>query len=145
MGIIIQTPADEQAWEEYYDLRYRVLREPLQQARGSERHEGDADGIHFALYENTQLIAIARLDDTAEETVSQVRFVAVDTQNQGKGYGKRIMEAAEQGAKERGKTTMILHARDYAVDFYTSIGYELVEPSYKLFGVLQHYLMKKVF
>jgi hypothetical protein len=36
-----------------------------------------------------------------------------------------------------------LHARDYAVDFYSKLGYTLVGPSYKLFDVLQHYQMEK--
>jgi hypothetical protein len=39
---------------------------------------------------------------------------------------------------------MILHARDYAVDFYLKQNYTLIEPSYKLFDVLQHYLMEKM-
>jgi hypothetical protein len=38
---------------------------------------------------------------------------------------------------------MILHARDYAVDFYLRLDYTLIEASHKLFGVLQHYLMEK--
>jgi len=40
---------------------------------------------------------------------------------------------------------MILHARDYAVLFYEKMGYALIGESYKLFGVLKHYLMKKEF
>ncbi len=144
MGISIRTPVTKEEWEAYFDLRFRVLREPLNQPRGSERNEADATGIHFGLYLENQLHAIARLDNTAEQTISQVRFVAVDLNHQGKGYGKQIMESVEERAKELGKTTMILHARDYALHFYTKIGYERVEPSYKLFGVLQHYLMQKV-
>jgi GNAT superfamily N-acetyltransferase len=67
----------------------------------------------------------------------------VERHEQGRGYGRLIMEATELKAKERGDTKMILHARDYAVDFYLRLGYTLIEPSHKLFGVLQHYLMEK--
>lgn len=143
MGIIIRTPKTEKEWNEYYDLRYRVLRQPLNQPIGSERNEGDATGIHFALYDNDQLMAIARLDET-DEITAQVRFVAVEFNAQGNGYGKIIMEATEQRAKLDGKTKMILHARDYAVDFYLKLKYTLINPSYKLFDVLQHYLMEKI-
>lgn len=142
MEIIIRTPETEKEWEDYYDLRFRVLREPLNQARGSEKNEGDTTGIHFALYENNILKAIARLDQSAENT-SQVRFVAVERNSQGKGFGRIIMEATEKQAKLMGKTKMILHARDYAVDFYLKQNYDLIQPSYKLFDVLQHYLMEK--
>jgi predicted GNAT family N-acyltransferase len=53
------------------------------------------------------------------------------------------MEATEIAAKKSGSSKLILHARDYAVDFYLKLGYQMVEPSYKLFDVLQHYLMEK--
>lgn len=138
----IRAPRTADEWETYFDLRYRILRQPLNQPKGSEKNDGDATGIHFALYENGQLLAIARLDHTETE-VAQVRFVAVETNLQGKGYGHQIMQAAEVRSKSLGYHKMILHARDYAVPFYEKIGYKLIEPSYKLFDVLQHYLMEK--
>ncbi len=142
MGISIRRPETDGEWETYYDMRYRILREPLGKERGSERNEGDAAGLHFALYENDILKAIARLDNAGESS-AQVRFVAVETELQGQGYGRQIMEATEVAAKNDGSHTMILHARDYAVAFYLRLGYHTVEPSYKLFDVLQHYLMEK--
>lgn len=138
----IRKPGTEKEWEDYYDLRYRILREPLNQPRGSEKNDGDADGIHFALFENGVLLAIARLDN-ADTPVAQVRFVAVETNQQGKGLGKKIMLATEEASREKGVEKIILHARDYAVDFYLGLNYTLIEPSYKLFDVLQHFLMEK--
>ncbi|MEN9999525.1 MAG: hypothetical protein RI922_2515, partial [Bacteroidota bacterium] len=88
----IKAPQTEREWEDYFDLRYRILREPLNQLRGSERNDGDATGIHFALYDNGVLKAIARLDQQ-DEAVFQVRFVAVEKAEQGSGYGRKIMEA----------------------------------------------------
>jgi predicted GNAT family N-acyltransferase len=142
MGVNIRQPNTEQEWEDYYNLRFRVLRAPLNQLLGSERNDGDKTGIHFALYENEQLQAIARLDQT-EKLISQVRFVAVENSSQGKGFGRLIMDATEKKSKDMGNIKMILHARDYAVDFYVKLNYSLIEPSYKLFDVLQHYLMEK--
>ena len=142
MGIIIRQPETDKEWEDYYDLRFRVLREPLYQPLGSEHNEGDASGIHFALYDDSLLKAIARLDQSSEN-VAQVRFVAVESNSQGKGYGREIMDVTEHKSKELGNTKMILHARDYAVEFYLKLNYKLIEPSYKLFDVLQHYLMEK--
>jgi predicted GNAT family N-acyltransferase len=143
MDITIKTPETPEEWEAYYDLRYTVMRAPLNQPRGSERHEGDAEGQHFALYSDGKLYAIARLDEV-DETTAQVRFVAVSTKAQGKGFGRLIMDATEQAARSQKKTTMILHARDYALDFYLKLAYTVIEPSYKLFGTLQHYLMRKM-
>lgn len=135
-----QTPAE---WDAYYDLRYRILRESLGKERGSERNEGDETGIHFALSENGVLLAVARLD-RVDEATCQARFVAVESHTQGLGYGKQIMTALEDEARNRGYQKLILHARDYALPFYEKLGYNLVGPSYKLFDVLQHFEMYKV-
>jgi predicted GNAT family N-acyltransferase len=142
MGIIIRAPKTELEWENYFDLRYRILREPLGQPVGSERNKDDATGIHFALYENDILKAVARLD-TQENEVMQVRFVAVENESQGKGYGKKIMLASEEKAKSLGTKKMILHARENAVPFYLNLNYRLIEKSYNLFDQVQHYLMMK--
>lgn len=142
MEIEIRSPKTDVEWLAYYDLRYRVLRKPLNQPLGSEKNEGDSSGEHFALYENGTIKAIARLD-ISEPQIAQVRFVAVETSTQGKGFGKRIMQAVEEKAKKDGNEKMILHARDYAVKFYENLNYTLIEKSYKLFDILQHYLMEK--
>lgn len=138
----IRTPDTESEWSDYYDLRYRILRQPLGKERGSERNEGDAEGIHFALFENGKIEAIARLD-SVNSTTCQVRFVAVEQQLQGKGYGKRIMQAVEEHGRQEGFELLILHARDYALPFYKKLGYILIGPSYKLFDILQHFRMEK--
>jgi predicted GNAT family N-acyltransferase len=142
MARIIKEPNTQEEWDLYYDLRYRILRAPLNQPLGSERNEGDIDGQHFALWENEKIVAIARLDLQANK-VCQVRFVAVEDELRGKGIGKEIMQAVEKSAFSQGYQKVILHARDYAVEFYKKLGYRLIEPSYKLFGVLQHFLMEK--
>jgi predicted GNAT family N-acyltransferase len=138
----IKSPQTAQEWETYYDLRYRVLREPLGKERGSERNDGDAAGIHFALYDNETLLAVARLD-RVDEITCQVRFVAVENDQQGKGLGKQLMDAVEKRGALEGYEKLVLHARDYALPFYEKLGYRLIGPSYKLFDVLQHYEMDK--
>ena len=140
--ISIKTPETAQEWEAYYDLRYRILRAPLNQLRGSERNEGDTTGIHFALYEHESLIAVARLDKL-DHNVFQARWVAVENNQQGKGFGKLIMEAMEAKVVASGGKSIMLQSRDYAVDFYLKLGYTVIAPSFKLFDVLQHFEMNK--
>lgn len=142
MSIEIRSPKTELEWNAYYALRYDILRKPLNQPKGSERNDGDIHGVHFALYDDQVLRAIARLDQ-AGVGISQVRFVAVNTSLQGKGYGKLIMNAVEQSSMESGNTKMILQARDNALAFYKKLDYQLVEKTHLLFGMVQHYLMEK--
>lgn len=141
--IEVKIPESQNEWDSYYDLRYRILREPLGKERGSERNEGDETGTHFALYEKNELIAVARLD-RVDQTTCQARFVAVETHLQGQGYGRKIMTALENEALHSGYTKLVLHARDYALPFYQRLNYTLVGPSYKLFDVLQHFEMFKI-
>jgi predicted GNAT family N-acyltransferase len=141
--IEVKIPKTQKEWDSYYDLRYRILREPLGKERGSERNDGDENGIHFALYDNKKLVAVARLD-SVDQSICQARFVAVESNLQGKGYGKEIMNALENKAERLGYYKMILHARDYALPFYEKLGYTLVGPSYVLFDVLQHFEMFKL-
>ena len=142
MTFEIRTPKSEMEWQHYYDLRYRILRKPWNQLPGSERNEGDATGIHLAIFENRVIKAIARLDISGEYT-GQVRFVAVETNEQGKGIGQLIMDEAEKISRDRGDRKMILHARETALNFYHKLGYKLVEKSHLLFGEIQHFLMEK--
>ena len=107
-------------------------------------NDGDIKGKHFALYENDDLRAIARLDQN-QNNISQVRFVAVDTKYQKKGFGKLIIKAAENESQKNGNKKMILHSRDYSLDFYKKIGYKKIKKSYKLFNIIQHYLMEKTY
>lgn len=138
----IRTPKSDLEWIAYYDLRYRILREPLGQVRGSERNEGDETGIHFAVFENGKIQAIARLDENDGSTM-QVRFVAVEENQQGKGFGRQVMLACEQHALVLGKSKIVLHARENALEFYKNLNYILLEKSHNLFGIVQHYLMEK--
>ncbi|MCH2225556.1 MAG: GNAT family N-acetyltransferase [Crocinitomicaceae bacterium] len=142
MSIEIRSPKTESEWNTYYSMRYEILRKPLNQPLGSERNDGDIEGIHFALYDNQVLRAIARLDQ-AEIGISQVRFVAVDTSLQGKGYGRKIMHAVEQHSRKSGNTKIILQARDNALAFYKKLDYQLIKKTHLLFGIVQHYLMEK--
>ncbi len=139
----IRTPQNQQEWDAYYDLRYRILRAPWNQPRGSERNEQDAIAIHLACFENNQILGVARLD-TESEDFAQVRFMAVDDTAQGKGIGKKIMLAAEQNARLLGYNLVMLQARENAIPFYLSLGYTQKEKTHLLFGEIQHWRMEKV-
>jgi N-acetylglutamate synthase-like GNAT family acetyltransferase len=138
----IRTPQNQQEWDAYYDLRYRILRAPWNQPLGSERNEQDAIAIHLACFENNKILGVARLD-TESDDFAQVRFMAVDNSAQGKGIGKKIMLAAEQNARMLGYSKLMLQARENAILFYISLGYEKLDKTHLLFGEIQHWRMEK--
>lgn len=139
----VRAPQNQQEWDAYYDLRYRILRKPWDQARGSEKDNHEESSKHFALWDDTKILAIARLEMDETKIRAQVRFVAVETTCQNRGYGKNIMQAVEQHAKQQGVDVIFLNARENALDFYLHLGYHLIEKGHLLFGEIQHYKMKK--
>jgi ribosomal protein S18 acetylase RimI-like enzyme len=138
-----QHPAD---WTAYYQLRYRVLRQPWGQPLGSERVPDDeAPTTTHALWRAPDggVAGVARLSPSGPGQ-GQIRFMAVDPTWQGHGVGRQLLEYLEAAARQQGLTAIELHARDNAVGFYQQLGYSVVEPSHTLFGVIPHFLMRKL-
>jgi N-acetylglutamate synthase-like GNAT family acetyltransferase len=92
---------------------------------------------------NGTVIACGRLQEN-ENKIGQIRYMAVDSNQQGKGLGKHILIALEKKGKEIGLTTIELQARENAVAFYETNNYLLKEKSFKLWDIIQHYLMYKL-
>ena len=74
---------------------------------------------------------------------AQVRFMAVDENARGRGYGSRILEGLEAEAARRGAQKLVLNARDNVTEFYAKHDYALVGEAETLFGVIRHVLMEK--
>ncbi len=141
---MIRSPQTDAEWQAYFKLRYDVLRAPWGQATGSEQTPDENLHQHFAFFAaKNQIIGVGRLDLLDPQT-TQVRFMAVADEQQGKGIGKAIMEEMESVSKERGIQKIILHAREVALPFYQQLGYQLDAPSHLLFGEIQHFLMHKL-
>jgi N-acetylglutamate synthase-like GNAT family acetyltransferase len=144
--LITRIPATAQEWEQYYHLRYTVLREPWGQLKGSEvlQDEDQADHAMVIDTETQEIVGVARMQ-TNTPTQGQVRCVAVAPHVQGRGVGKLLMNYLEEIAQQKGIKEIVLDARENAVKFYLSIGYEIFADSYLLFGEIQHWKMRKVF
>ncbi len=141
---MIRSPQSETEWTAYFQLRYAILRAPWGQAKGSEQTADEDQHQHFAYFDNAnELLGVGRLDLVDPQT-TQVRFMAVANQQQGKGIGKAIMYEMENISKEKGIQKIVLHAREIALPFYQKLGYQLDAPSHLLFGEIQHFLMHKL-
>jgi predicted GNAT family N-acyltransferase len=141
MKLVFATTEKELA--DILELRYKVLRAPWQQSAASATD--DIESISFNAYmRNTQgqIIACGRLQKNAS-TLGQIRYMAVAETEQGKGLGKLILLALEDKAKEIGLNQIELQARENAVQFYKQCGYNTVSESFKLWELIQHYLMVK--
>ena len=137
-------PNSSAEFEQYYNLRYEVLRKPWLQPKGSEKDDGDKSSIHRMIIDesNGKVVAVGSLQfNTSEE--AQIRYMAVSDNYQLKGYGNIIVKTLEDIALNKGIRNIILQARENALKFYWKNGYEIIEKSYLLFDEIQHWLMVK--
>jgi predicted GNAT family N-acyltransferase len=141
--ISVCIPETENDFEKYFQLRWEILRKRWNRPKGSEQDEGEKTSFHFALLnEKKEFIGTCRLQLNSEEE-SQVRSMCVRNDYQGKQLGNLLIQAAEQKAKTMNAKSIVLHARENALNFYKRNGYLLVKKSYVLFDVIQHYEMRK--
>jgi len=135
-----QSPAE---WDDYFDLRWRVLRAPWQQPRGSEKDDIEAESQHLMIAgEDSRPLAIGRLHfNTPAE--AQVRFMAVDPSAQGRGLGSKILQECERRARVGGAKSIVLNARDDAQRFYLKHGFAVVGPAPTIFNAIKHVRMRK--
>jgi len=140
---VVKESGTQKELDAILDLRYKILRAPWKQSL-----ESATDGLETASInayiadEKGTVIACGRLQEN-ENKIGQVRYMAVDDAYQGKGLGKLILSFLEKKGKELGLEKIELHARENALAFYESAGYKHKEISYKLWGIIQHYLMEK--
>ncbi len=134
------TPAE---WEACFALRWRILRAPWGQPRGSETDALEASSVHrMVCDEHGRVLAVGRLQRDSDGA-GQIRYMAVETAYQRHGLGTILLEALEAEARAQGMTVLRLHARENALAFYRRRGYRLIEPSHVLFNSIQHYRMEK--
>ncbi|RUO63705.1 bifunctional GNAT family N-acetyltransferase/hotdog fold thioesterase [Pseudidiomarina insulisalsae] len=121
------SPSNDAHWQTYFDLRYRVLREPFQRPRGSEQDEYDRVGYHrMVVNEAGQAVAVGRLHFNSPDE-GQIRFMASAPEHRGEGHGVAIVHALEQVAREEGASHIVINSRDNTLGFYLKCGYLLVE------------------
>lgn len=141
-----QTPRSPQTsfeWEDYFDLRWRILRAPWDQARGSEKDDREETSEHLMIAgPDSRPIAVGRLHfNTPAE--AQVRYMAVEPESQGQGLGGRILLEFEKRARAAGATSIILNAREDAQRFYQKHGFTAVGPAATIFDAVKHVRMRK--
>ncbi len=137
------SPESAADWENYYELRWRILRAPWHQPRGSEKDDLEAESEHVMIVgPERQALAVGRLHyNSAAE--SQVRFMAVDPEVQGRGLGGAILRELERRARAAGATSIVLNARDDAQHFYQRHGFVVTGPAPTMFDVVKHVRMRK--
>jgi predicted GNAT family N-acyltransferase len=144
IGMEVAAPATDDQFARYYDLRWRVLRQPWGEPPGSERDDLEASAEHAVIWaaDGTALAAGRLHFNTPAE--AQIRYMAVSPTAQGRGLGRRIVEHLEQFARRRGATAIVLNSRDAVAGFYHRLGFESVGAGPTHFGIPHIRMMKRI-
>jgi len=139
----LRPPESDADYDRYFDLRWRVLREPWGQPRGSERDGLDDSGVHVMAEDATGNLLGAGCLHFSNPEEAQIRYMAVEDFAQSHGVGRAMVEWLEVKAREKGASVVVLNSRESAVGFYERLGYSVTAQGDTLFGSIKHFKMRK--
>lgn len=141
--MIVRPPKTPEEFQRYRDLRWKILRAPYNQPKITEQDDAGTQDFPIMVCEVDGIpIGVGRAH-FIYETEAQIRSISVEPDWEGKGIGSIVLKELEKIVIENGAKRIIIHSRNSAIEFYKKNGYNEVEPSYTLFGEIEHTLMEK--
>ncbi|PHX91467.1 MAG: GNAT family N-acetyltransferase [Flavobacteriales bacterium] len=122
-------------------LRYGILRRPLGIFFDSKGFDAEKNDIHVVAKWGEWVVGCLILKDHG--VAFKMRQVAVLDDWQGNGVGKKMVLYSEKIARDLGKTTIVLHARQSAIPFYLTLNYNIEGDEFEEIG-LPHRSMYKL-
>lgn len=139
----ICSPKNSIEFDQYFQLRWEILRAPWQQPKGSEQDEHESEAFHImALNSLDEVIGVGRLHQLGNSN-AQIRYMAVKPEERLHGTGSKILQALEEQAIKQERHCILLNARDTALEFYLRHGYEIIAKGPTLYDEINHTRMQK--
>ncbi|MFO1489638.1 MAG: GNAT family N-acetyltransferase [Kiritimatiellia bacterium] len=88
-----------------------------------ENLHAEKDQLHFGLFDGRENLVACVIAAGQSPTETKIRQMAVAPEEQGKGYGRTLLESVESVLSARGVTNLSMHARKTAAGFYATLGY----------------------
>ena len=132
--------------EDTYAIRKTVLRKNMTL---SHEMPGDHDPetVHLGVYDENKLLCTGSfMKNNRDEFTGhqyQLRGMATAEGSQRKGYGRILLEKAEDFFKVRGIDLIWCNARVSALEFYKKSGYETIGEVFEVPQIGPHYVMFK--
>lgn len=124
MTVVYRSPKSEKEFEEYFLLRWKLLRKPLGLEKGSEQDDLEDSAFHIAAFNHENIIAVGRVQ-IENDSSARIRYMAVNKAHRIRGIGSRVLEELEIIATEKMAKSCWLYARETAMDFYTKNHYKV--------------------
>ena len=140
--LIILRPLSKEDYELMYNLRWRILRKPWQQPKGSEKDDIENESYPFIVIYNDKVVATARLHKDSEDE-GQIRYLAVKEEYRNQRIGSKLVRYIEGFATCVGIKSIVLNARKTAKAFFKMLDYEIKGEGPLLFDEIEHLIMHK--
>ncbi len=122
-------------------VRDKILRQPLNLQFDPVQLASENLDIHIVAKVGRKVIGTMIM--TVVNDKAKMRQVAVLSEFQSKGVGKKMVEAFEQLSKSKGLNSIVLHARETAIIFYKNLGYFVDGERFEEVGI-PHWKMSKL-
>lgn len=142
--IKIVSPKTRDEFKAYYDLRYKVLRDPWGLQRGTEKDDYEPISHHFmAIDDQTgQIVGVIKLMEK-DPGVGWFSHMAVIPEYQKKGIGKMLLKFIEDEARKEGYKVLGCMSRLNTTDFFEEAGYRVEGLPTHFIGTTQVVWMEK--
>jgi N-acetylglutamate synthase-like GNAT family acetyltransferase len=142
--IQIKSPVTRDDFKQYYELRYKVLREPWGQPRGTEKDDYEPISQHFMAVDdaNGEILGVVKMFEK-EPGVAWVSHLAVASRHQNKGIGRLLMDHVERLAREQGYKSIGCMSRLNTTKYFEKMGYKVAGMPSHYFGTTQVIWMEK--
>ncbi|HEV2427500.1 MAG TPA: GNAT family N-acetyltransferase [Acidimicrobiales bacterium] len=129
-GFVVEAVAPERL----HDLRRRVLRRDDPAARVAEPRDDEPTALHLAGVLDGEVVVcasfyLAPYPIDPGRVDYQLRFMATDEGQRGRGLGAVVLAAGEAEVVARGARRVWANARDTALGFYERTGWRVVPDS----------------
>lgn len=125
------------------DLRVEALLQPIGIPASYIEPEKEKHDSFIGAFEGSRIIGCCILTATEEKTL-QLRQMAVRPGYQGRGIGAAILRFAEDVARKKGASLLMMHARDPVIGFYQSCGYVIAGEPFLEVGMGHHRMQKEL-
>lgn len=142
--IQIKSPRTKEEFKAYYDLRYKVLREPWGQPRGTEKDDYEPISQHFVAVndQNGEVVGCVKFFEK-ESGIAWVSHLAVKTALQRTGIGKQLLSYIEGQARDQGFKKIGCQSRLNTTTYFEKAGYKVHGLPTRYFGTTQVVWMEK--
>jgi N-acetylglutamate synthase-like GNAT family acetyltransferase len=142
--IKIVSPRTREEFKAYYDLRYKVLRQPWGQVRDTEKDDYEPISQHFMAVDEDSgdIIGVVKVFEKSTG-IGWMSHLAVDYNFQKKGIGRLLLKAVEQSASESGYKVLGCMSRLNTTAYFEKLGFQIAGLPTQYFGTTQVVWMEK--